>query len=496
MKKFLLLYKVLFVSLPAFAQLTISPGTQWINNGNVNIVIGNMDFVNNGSFSAGNSSVKFSGNQSSMITGATQSSFKILEVAKTNGAKITLGKNINVSSSINFISGLLDLNNNNILLDPAANLAGESENTRIIGTNGGFVEITQNLNAPLSANPGNLGAAITSTANLGNVIIRRGHMQQTGTGLSGSIQRYYSIIPQNNTGLNATLRLKYFDAELNGQNENIAVIYQSNDNGLNWTTLSQSIRNTNADYVEKNGVSSLSLQTLGNDSSSGPVAGLVFNAKRKKSTEVELTWTTAMETNMLGFEIQRKLDNEPDFTATTFVNSKAPGGNSTSTLSYLQIDPNSYADTSYYRLKIVDLNNNISYSDIKSVTGKTKGGGKNNNIIQTSDTAITTFSKAKLQPENLTVQKITVGPNPNNGNFWFMVSGIEKETIAAIHTMDGKMLKQFRVQNLQQRRVTGMRSGMYILKVEGLKPFRIIVQGDGDPVKNYPSINSSSIKNQ
>ncbi len=494
MKKILLLYKILFVSLPGFAQLTISPGTQWINNGNVNIVIGNMDFVDNGSFSVGNSSVKFTGNQSSMITSAATSDFKILEVAKTNGAKIILGKIINVGTSINFISGLLDLNNNNILLDPAAYIAGESENTRIIGSNGGFVEITQNLNAPLSANPGNLGATITSTADLGNVIIRRGQVPQTGTGLAGSIQRYYSITPQNNSGLNATLRLKYFDAELNGQNENISVIYQSNDNGLNWTTLSQSSRNTNADYVEKNGVSSLSLQTLGNDSSTGPVAGLVFNAKRKKASEVELTWTTTMETNMLGFEIQRKLDNEPDFTATTFVNSKAPGGNSTTTLSYLQIDPNSYTGTSYYRLKIVDLNNNLSYSDIKSVDGKTKGGGGKNNTIQNGDTAMTTSTKAELKSMELPAPKITVGPNPNNGNFWFMVSGMEKETIAAIYTADGKMVKQFRVQNLQQRQVTGMRSGMYILKVEGLNPFWIIVQGEADPVKNFPSINSPSTK--
>jgi len=221
---------------------------------------------------------------------------------------------------------------------------------------------------------------------------------------------------------------------------------------------------------------------------------LVFNAKRKKPTEVELTWSTATEINMLGFEVQRRLDNEPDFTATVFVNSKAPGGNSIGTLSYLQIDPNSYTDTSYYRLKIVDLNNNISYSDIKSVTGKTKGGGKNNTIIQTGDTVLTTIAKAKLPTSELPVQKITVGPNPNNGNFWFSVSGIEKETIAAIYTADGKMVKQFLVQNLQQRQVTGMRSGMYILKVEGLNPFRIIVQGEADPVKNFPSINSPSTK--
>jgi hypothetical protein len=496
MKKILLLYKILFLSLPAFAQLTISTGTQWVSGGNVNVVISNIDLVNNGTFSAGNSSMKFTGNQNSTIAGTSLPIFSILEVAKTNNAKINLGRNINVGFSINFISGLLDLNNNNILLNPAAYLAGESENTRITGINGGFVEITQNLNGPLSANPGNLGATLTSTANLGNVIVRRGHVPQTGTGLSGSIQRYYSITPQNNSALNATLRLKYFDVELNGQNENILVTYQSNDNGLNWTNLSQNTRNENADYIEKNGLASLSLQTLGNDSSSGPVSGLVFNATRKKTSEVQLTWSTATETNMNGFEIQRKLDNEVDFSAKGFVNSKAPGGNSLSLLSYSYTDLNSYAGTSYYRLKIVDLNNGISYSDIKAVTGKTKGGGgKNNNIIQTSDTAVTTFATAKLQSGNLPVQKITAGPNPNNGNFWFTVSGIDKETTATLYTLDGKVLKQFRVMNLQQQQVNGLRSGIYILKVENLQPFRIIVQTGGNTINNYLLNNSPSIKN-
>jgi hypothetical protein len=67
-------------------------------------------------------------------------------------------------------------------------------------------------------NPGNLGAFITSAANVGVVTIRRGHVSQSGAGLASSINRYYSITAENNTNLNATLRLKYFDAELNGQN--------------------------------------------------------------------------------------------------------------------------------------------------------------------------------------------------------------------------------------------------------------------------------------
>ncbi|HEV8284566.1 MAG TPA: T9SS type A sorting domain-containing protein [Chitinophagaceae bacterium] len=494
MKKYVLLYKILFLSLPAFAQLTIPGGTQWVNSGTVSVVINNMDLVNNGTFSAANSSVKFSGNQSSVISGTGLPVFNILEVAKTNAAKIVLGKNISVGVSINFISGLLDLNNNNALLNSTAYLAGESESTRIIGNNGGYVEITQNLNAPLAANPGNLGASITSSSNLGAVTVRRGHIAQTGTRLTSSIQRYYLITPQNNSGLSATLRLKYFEAELNGQNENIAVLYQSNDNGINWTNLSQSNRNTNANYVEKTGINSLSLQTLANDVASSAVAGLVFDAKRKKPTEVELTWSTAMETNMLGFEVQRKLDNESDFTPTTFVNSKAPSGNSNVVLSYSQTDPNSYSGASYYRLKIVDQANNISYSDIKSVTGKSKK--VNNNLITSTTTdSLSTMTKVQSIEENLASQNITVGPNPNNGNFWFTVSGIEKEKWATIFTIDGKIVKQFHINNLQQQQVNGLKSGIYILKVEGLKPYRIIVQGDRDHVNNYPLNNTSSIKN-
>src|SRR6185436_12153290 len=296
MKKYLLLYKILFLSIQGFGQLNISTGAHWVNSGNVTVNIQNMDIINNGTFTAGNSSIKFTGNQNSSISGTGMPLFSIIEIAKTNNTKVLLGRNIGVESSINFISGQLDLNNNNILLDPAANIAGESENNRIIGANGGFVEITQNMNAPASVNAGNLGATVTSSANLGSVTIRRGHQPQSGTGLTNSLNRYYLVTPANNSNLNATLRFRYFDAELNGQNENVLVIYKSNDNGSNWNNISQTTRNINADYVEKTGLSSLSLQTLSNNAAlADGVTGLVFTAQRKKSTEVQLNWSTQTE---------------------------------------------------------------------------------------------------------------------------------------------------------------------------------------------------------
>jgi len=497
MKKYLLLYKILFLSIQGFGQLNISTGAHWVNSGNVTVNIQNMDIINNGTFTAGNSSIKFTGNQNSSISGTGMPLFSIIEIAKTNNTKVLLGRNIGVGSSINFISGQLDLNNNNILLDPAAYIAGESETNRIIGANGGFVEITQNMNAPASINAGNLGATITSSANLGSVTIRRGHLPQSGTGLANSIQRYYTIAPQNNNNLNATLRLRYFDAELNGQNENVIVIYKSDDNGANWNNISQTTRNINADYVEKTGLSSLSLQTLSNDAAlADGVLGLVFTAQRKKSTEVQLNWSTQTETNFNGYEVQRRLNNEQSFSVRTFVNSLAPGGTSNASLSYSYIDANSYTDTSFYRLRIVDNNGGFTYSDIKAVPGKTKGGGNgggNPHNITNTDSTITTIASGKVITQtNVKFQKITVGPNPNNGNFWFSINGIEKETIATLYTIDGKQISQFRVVNHQQRQVNNIQTGIYLLKVPGFETQKIIVNGGGNAMPQSTQTNSKS----
>src|SRR5215471_12704846 len=113
MKKFLLLYKILFLSLPAFAQLTISSGTQWVNNGNVTINLSNLDMINNGTFVAANSNVKFAGNANSNIAGSMASSFYQIEVSKSANGTVLLESDVNVSNQVIFTAGLLDLNQKN-----------------------------------------------------------------------------------------------------------------------------------------------------------------------------------------------------------------------------------------------------------------------------------------------------------------------------------------------------------------------------------------------
>jgi len=480
----------------AFGQLHIGSDAKWITTGNASVVLQDMNLVNNGTISAGTGSFKFTGTQNTNISGFTMLSFTIIEIAKTNNAKLLLNKNINVGSSINFISGQLDLNGNNILLSTGANIAGETEANRIIGANGGFVEITQNMNAPNGSNPGSLGAFITSNVNLGSVTIRRGHIPQSGTGLTGSINRYYSIVPANNSNLNATLRLKYFDAELNGSNENSLVLYQSANSGANWNNLLRTTNSINSNYVEKTAVAGLALQTLANDNTvAGAVTGLTFTGTRKKATEVQLNWISQTETNMNRYQVQRKLDSEIDYTDRTSVTSLAPNGNSNSPLNYQNVDANASTGLSYYRLKIIDKNNVISYSNIISVAGKTKGpkGGGNNNLTLVGSEEEATTKAISATFATIT-KKITVGPNPNNGNFWFSINGTERETIANLYTIDGKQISQFRVVNLQQQKVSNIPTGIYLLKIPGFETQKIIVNSGGNAApQSTQSINNTKL---
>lgn len=492
MKKYLIIVLLSLTGVKALAQLTIGSGAQWVTSGNAKLVMQNINLVNNGTFTAGTGNVKFTGSQSGSIGGSSAITFYQLEIAKNSGIQLSLTNNISIGSNLSFTNGLLNLNQKNITLNNGAILSNENENSRIIGSTGGEVIYTTILNAPSSANPGNLGAFITSGSNLGTVTIRRGQMIQSGSGLSNSIARYYTITPQNNNGLNATVRFSYFDAENNGLDENSFVLYQSNDNGTSWNNLSQTTRNTSSNYVEKTGIGSLSRFALGADVvvPQCSASGVVLTAKSGKKGTVSVDWTTATETSNKGFAIEKRLASELNFTQIGYVNSKATGGNSTSPLSYSYTD-NSSKETVYYRLRIEGLGGSTCYSPEAILTVNVKGGGKGGG--NPHGLSANTTTEKMMSEELVSEPKLTVGPNPNNGYFFFSLEGISKPTAVTLFTMDGKLIGQYKVTNGQRQQVNGLRNGMYLLKAEGMQVFKVMVQGSGTG-SNRPGSNSSSIK--
>lgn len=96
-----------------------------------------------------------------------------------------------------------------------------------------------------------------------------------------------------------------------------------------------------------------------------PVEMVALKATAVGNSYIKLDWTTLSEVNNAYFHIERSLDGQSFYNTNMLVNTQAAGGNSSSPLSYTQNDFNVQPNTMYYyRLRIVDLNGSITYSNI------------------------------------------------------------------------------------------------------------------------------------
>ena len=266
MKKifFILCACVLVFQTSGQGTLQMTPGAHIKTSGGAYLFLDNMHIVNDGSLqqTAGNGFVKLTGAQNVNLSGSSATILNQLLLAKSGSSSLNLQSNLSVLSQVDFAGGLLNLNNNVLDLGTTGVFANESEASRAFTTGSGFIQATGILNHPSSENLGNLGAMISSNANMGNTEIRRGHAMQTGvSGSNNSISRYFDIIPTNNQNLKAVLRFFYFDAELNSIPEGTLHQYKSKDN-VNWDFIGADSRNTTTNYVEKISINKFDRFTL------------------------------------------------------------------------------------------------------------------------------------------------------------------------------------------------------------------------------------------
>ena len=234
-------------------------------------------------------------------------------------------------------------------------LTGESETKRIVGSAGGEVTITVNLNAPASVNPGNLGAIFTSPANMGSTVIQRGHaIQANVSGSASSIRRYFDITPANNAALNATLRMQYFEAEIGTQNENIFNFFRKPVIG-SWSNQGVTTRNQVLNYAELQGINAFSRWALSDGNIALPVLFVLFNVKCNNN-KVDIIWKTASEQNSSHFAIQRS-ENGNNWTN---IGTVPAAGNSSSERSYSFTDYTPLSFPAFYRIAEFDIDGSIT----------------------------------------------------------------------------------------------------------------------------------------
>jgi len=344
----------LAASFAAAAQLYIGTGAQVQLTGNAGLMLQGMDLVNNGTFSAGNSTVYFSGAGNSSVGGTKPIQFYAIHINKGPGSSLVFQRPVGLSNEVRFTQGFIDLNGQDLDLGSTGRLVGESANSRIIGAAGGEVLFTTTLNAPANVNPGNLGAVMSSAKDMGVVLVKRGHRAQNLPGTS--ILRYYNISPANNSGLGATLKFNYLEAELNGLPENKLVQWRSPD-GLNWVEQGLSSNDATQNYVEKTGIDAFSVWTLALATGALPV---VFTDLRSQceGDRVVLRWKTAQESNSSHFTIERNSG-----TGWGSIGSVPAAGYSSTEKSYALTDLNP-VEQAHYRIAQYDQDGRVSYTPV------------------------------------------------------------------------------------------------------------------------------------
>lgn len=367
MKTFLIktVYAVTGLLLPAVLQaqgLYLTSGSQLVSSGTPSLVINNGGLRNEGTFTEAGSTLAFTGNcatSASFISGAGTMTLKNLELRKSaNGMQ--LNRNVSLSGNLTFTSGdSLFLNAYNLDLGTTGVLVGESGSSRITGRTGGYIQRTENLNAPDWVNPGNIGVSIKSAANLGSTVIRRYPIQIAGT----SVYRYFNITPTNNATLNAQIRFHYFHEELAGIPESALGVFVSYDNAVTWTDFLYDASDYVNNYIQKGGFTSFSLLTLSDFNYALALKISGFQGFLQNGT-AQLQWSSTDEQQAAVYILERSSDQRL-YTPVSTIQGRSGMRNS-----YQVSDILPGEGIYYYRLKIVTPASSF-YSNVVSLTYKT-----------------------------------------------------------------------------------------------------------------------------
>lgn len=169
-----------------------------------------------------------------------------------------------------------------------------------------------------------------------------------------------------------------------------------------------------------------------------PVSWIDFQAIRKSEFEVSLTWKLGSEINNKGFYIERKYENENDFSELMYIPSQAENGTSYIQTSYSCKDNKYNNSKALYRIRQVDIDGTIAYSETRLV-----------------------FGNAMQQ----TIQ-LEVWPIPAKEYFNFTMNGTEKDKTILLCDINGKILIKQVVKSNITYQFKDLIPGNYLLFIE------------------------------
>lgn len=263
-KKYLLHTGIMLLPAGLAAQGIYISGAHLVMNGAAHLVLNNAGITNNGIFTAGNSTIWITGNNNALtgfINAAGNMPTFYNMVINRQGSSVQFNQSVHISNALNMNSGNILLNGYTLYLDVAASIIGENEASHITG---GSVSAIRILTAPaVGYNPGNIGVDITTSAKLGLLWVTRTHVPVLLPNGWESIKRVFTITSTINTGVNATLKFHYLNAELNGNSEAALSMYNGIDTSASgWELAGRDSFDIINKTVTKTGINKLNRFTL------------------------------------------------------------------------------------------------------------------------------------------------------------------------------------------------------------------------------------------
>jgi hypothetical protein len=164
-----------------------------------------------------------------------------------------------------------------------------------------------------------------------------------------------------------------------------------------------------------------------------PVSLVNFKGSRN-GTSVSLTWTTNMEMDNTGFEIQRSTGNGA-YEKVGFVATKAVNGNSDIVLNYQFNETNMAKANSWYRVVQIDKDGTRKVTPVRGIRGLEE------------------------------ISKLTVYPNPGTTGNMNVLFGSSAMRDILIIDLSGKVLKQWYNYHEDNMAISGLHTGVYMLIV-------------------------------
>ena len=276
MKTFLLLFTALALAALAPAAsaqgtLTIANGTVALQNSGQLATTAHLTITGTLSTDAG-TTLLFNGSGNQDFTPAAGQTLDDLTVDKPAGDLVLQGP-LAVAGTVTITQGDLDLNGFQIDLGATGTFSETAGHT--VKSTSGTITATRTLDQPANDNVAGLGAEISSSANLGQTTVTRGHAMHLDPDGDPTLLRYFDINPTNNRRLNATFVFHYDERELGGLGESALHLLRSTNRGTTWTN-EGGTPDPNANTITLSGLDAFSRWTVGGETQPGGGAASVL----------------------------------------------------------------------------------------------------------------------------------------------------------------------------------------------------------------------------